>query len=420
MKRLIVYAGANGAGKSSLRAGGSDPVDVEIDPDRIARAINPANPRSVDLAAGKEALRQFDRTIAQGQSLSLETTLSGRSILTRMQAAKTAGYTVELRYVGLDTADMNVGRVNARAGQGGHFIAEGDVRRRAVSSLDNLPAALAIANQATVLDNSGPTHRTVLAIENRRVVFQATDMPRWLGDRLPRIAAALTTPMPASQASTALRFDPFGDSAITGHLRNRIGTNDLAEVARLEAGSLTANILPALDALKASRRLTYGDVLATHRRLFDAVYPWAGQDRATLSADTPNARLSSLFSIPGRAQPQMDAALRLGSVPNIMRSRPGEVFGRLAQAHPFLDGNGRVAMTVHADLARRADIHIDWSQITKPSFMSALARELRDPGSALDTLLRPHVNVGTLQTLEQAKALIGTFTKQTSSPAPTM
>ena len=70
MKRLIVYAGTNGAGKSTLRAGGADPVEVEIDPDRIARQINPGDPRSVDFAAGKEAVRQFDRALNEGRSLS--------------------------------------------------------------------------------------------------------------------------------------------------------------------------------------------------------------------------------------------------------------------------------------------------------------------------------------------------------------
>ena len=159
MKRFIVYAGANGAGKSSLRAGGSDAVDIEVDPDRIARTINPDDPRSVDLTAGKEALRQFDQTLSEGKSLSLETTLTGRGILTRMQTAKTAGYEVELRYVGVRDADLNVERVNARASQGGHWISETDVRRRAVSSLENLPAAIAIADRSLLLDNTGSTHQ---------------------------------------------------------------------------------------------------------------------------------------------------------------------------------------------------------------------------------------------------------------------
>ncbi len=47
MSRLIVYAGANGAGKSRFRAGGTGAVDVEIGPDHIALQINSVNPRAV-------------------------------------------------------------------------------------------------------------------------------------------------------------------------------------------------------------------------------------------------------------------------------------------------------------------------------------------------------------------------------------
>lgn len=191
MKRLIVYAGANGAGKSSLRAGGADPVDVEIDPDRIARRINPADPRSVDFAAGKEALRLFDHTLAEGRSLSLETTLTGRTVLGRMQAAKDAGYDVTLRYVAVRDAAINIDRVQARAVQGGHWIDPETIRRRVAGSLDNLPAAIVIADRAVLLDNSGSSHRQVLEIERGRVLFEAPDPPRWLVGQMPRIAAEL-------------------------------------------------------------------------------------------------------------------------------------------------------------------------------------------------------------------------------------
>lgn len=119
MSRLIVYAGAIGAGKSSLRAGGTDAVDVEIDPDSIARRINTTNLRAVDIAAGKEALRLFDVTLAKGRFLSLETTLTGRSVLGRIQAAKNAGYEVVLRYVVLKDPEKNIRRVAARAAGGG-------------------------------------------------------------------------------------------------------------------------------------------------------------------------------------------------------------------------------------------------------------------------------------------------------------
>ena len=420
MKRFIVYAGANGAGKSSLRAGGSDAVDIEIDPDRIARTINPDDPRSVDLTAGKEALRQFDQTLSEGKSLSLETTLTGRGILTRMRAAKTAGYEVELRYVGVKDADLNVERVNARASQGGHWISETDVRRRAVSSLENLPAAIAIADRSLLLDNTGSTHRQVLAVERGRVVFQSPDVPPWLAGQMSRIEAIVGATSPSAAKSAVSHIDPFGDRATRGHLRNRIGTADPAEIARIEAKTFAANILPALETLEASRTITYRDVLAVHQRLFSTVYSWAGQDRAALLSETPGSRISSLFAAPGDAQLNMETGLVMGLDPAIMRSRPGEVFGRLAQAHPFLEGNGRTLMAVHADLARRADINIDWSQISKPTFMSALVQELKASGSAMDTLIRPHVQAGALPTAQAAEALTTLFAGRQSGPSPSI
>ena len=178
MKRLIVYAGTNGAGKSTLRAGGADPVEVEIDPDRIGRQINPRNPEAAQFAGGKEAVRQFDRALSEGKSLSLETTLTGRTVLARMQAAKDAGYDVTLRYVAVNDAETNIRRVEARTALGGHWIPPETVRRRAVTSLENLPAAIAIADRSVLLDNSGDTYRQVLDVERCRVLSEAPDPPR--------------------------------------------------------------------------------------------------------------------------------------------------------------------------------------------------------------------------------------------------
>jgi cell filamentation protein len=48
-----------------------------------------------------------------------------------------------------------------------------------------------------------------------------------------------------------------------------------------------------------------------------------------------------------------------------MRQKPGEVMGYLAHGHPFLDGNGRTIMLVHAELARRAGFGIDWGSTGK-------------------------------------------------------
>ncbi len=236
MRQLIVYAGANGAGKSSLRAGGADPVDVEIDPDRIARQMNPTDPRSVDFAAGKEALRLFDRTLAEGRSLSLETTLTGRTVLGRMQAAKDLGYDVTLRYVAVNDVTMNIRRVEGRAMQGGHWIEPETIRRRVAGSLGNLPAAIVIADRAVLLDNSGSGHRQVLEIERGRVLFEAPDPPRWLAGQVPRIAAELERV--GSQSRLTPSLSPDGrlvQAAFNEKAERELGHLDAAGRARAKA-----------------------------------------------------------------------------------------------------------------------------------------------------------------------------------------
>jgi cell filamentation protein len=63
-----------------------------------------------------------------------------------------------------------------------------------------------------------------------------------------------------------------------------------------------------------------------------------------------------------------------------MRARPGEIMGYLAHGHPFLDGNGRTIMMIHAVLAQRASFSIDWVATEKNAYLDALTKELNDPG----------------------------------------
>src|ERR1700709_2813363 len=83
-----------------------------------------------------------------------------------------------------------------------------------------------------------------------------------------------------SARSKAVAFDPFGDFATEGYLRNFEKEKDLAIVKRAENASFMTGLDEAFATLAKSRVLSYDDVLATHRILFSALYPWAGQDRA--------------------------------------------------------------------------------------------------------------------------------------------
>lgn len=191
MKTLIVIAGPNGSGKSSLRDALINPVAEVIDPDRIAREINPGNPEAVSREAGAAAIRQFERSLKDGRSISLETTLSGHSGLMRMKRAKAAAYDVSLVYVALTDAELNVSRVAARVRQGGHAIEPAIIRRRVEVSQANLVVALSVADQSIVFDNSGRSHQTMLETAAGRIVFLAERLPSWLESRMPSIVAGL-------------------------------------------------------------------------------------------------------------------------------------------------------------------------------------------------------------------------------------
>ena len=61
-------------------------------------------------------------------------------------------------------------------------------------------------------------------------------------------------------------------------------------------------------------------------------------------------------------------------------------------AHPFLDGNGRVIITVHTELAQRAEVGINLMATKKQDYLAALTKHLNDPASgALDQYLYPFI-----------------------------
>jgi hypothetical protein len=99
-----------------------------------------------------------------------------------------------------------------------------------------------------------------------------------------------------------------------------------------------------------------------------------------------------MFANPRDVQMATEYGLRQGQDKAFMANKPGEVMGTLAYAHPFLDGNGRTIMTVHAELASRAGIRIEWEKTNKADYLAALTHGLETPGAGvLDAYLKPYV-----------------------------
>ncbi|HEY0153602.1 MAG TPA: AAA family ATPase [Longimicrobium sp.] len=178
---LYVVAGPNGAGKSTL-AQMLLPVFPVVNPDDIARTINPQAPEASAFTAGREALKHVRDHLDARRSFGVETTLAGRWIFRVMRQAGLSGFRVMVLYVGIAPENLAIRRVAERARSGGHNVPVEDIRRRYRISLAHLAEAVASANQAVLYDNSaGPEigPRVFAEVEEGVFVALETDRPPW-------------------------------------------------------------------------------------------------------------------------------------------------------------------------------------------------------------------------------------------------
>ena len=183
---LYIIAGPDGAGKTTyafrhLRAVTGSVHFVNLD--EIARGLSPLQPSLGQQQAARIALSRTRALIRDGASFSIETTLSGKTHLRTIAVAAAAGFDVSLFYFAAPDVDTCLARVARRVAEGGHDVAEADVRRRFARSLANLPVYAALCGLWRVFDASGPVPK--VAAEGRRECSAS------IGDA-PRLPASVT------------------------------------------------------------------------------------------------------------------------------------------------------------------------------------------------------------------------------------
>ncbi len=178
-------------------------------------------------------------------------------------------------------------------------------------------------------------------------------------------------------------FDPFKDFETAGYLRNTFQVKDAEQVKRIEHDLFLANLPDALAFMASCTQITYADFAEVHRLLFSAFYPWAGTERSVTAPGIAISKAGTLFSHPNDAQRAVMEGLRIGQKVERMRQCPGLVMGLFAYGHPFLDGNGRTMLVVHAELAFRADFSINWTKTSKHDYLAALSEEIKRPAQGI-------------------------------------
>lgn len=177
MPVFTIIGGVNGVGKSSLSGVLKDCLNdlgVIVDPDKITEQLG-----GDEYAGGQTAVSRLQDCLAQRIDFTEESTLSGSFSRKMARAARDAGYTVRLYYVGLDTAQESIQRIANRVAHGGHTIASEDVERRFARRFRDLAKLLPLCNEATFYDNNNG-FRVVAFYRNGEIVTATDTPPAWL------------------------------------------------------------------------------------------------------------------------------------------------------------------------------------------------------------------------------------------------
>lgn len=179
---ILVLAGVNGAGKSSVAGAMLAEQGLNwFNPDTLAREMVSVLGLELGDANGRAWTIGFERLAAAIESRSnhaFETTLGASSIPDLLERAATT-HDVMMLFCGLSSAEQHVRRVRLRVEQGGHPIPEAKIRERWMSSRANLVRLLPSLSRLQVFDNSAevgigediPDPVLVLEMERGQVLY---------------------------------------------------------------------------------------------------------------------------------------------------------------------------------------------------------------------------------------------------------
>ena len=184
MKTYTIIAGVNGCGKSSLTGVLKNEVDHlgrMIDVDKIT-----ADCGGNALDGGKRAISMIDECLEKEICFTQETTLSGKKTLDTVKRAIEKDYRIRLYYVGLDTLEESLLRIENRVRKGGHNIRTEAVTRRFAKRFEDLLAVLPHCNEATFFDNDNG-FIPVAKYKNGELHLISDRCPQWLRELIEKM-----------------------------------------------------------------------------------------------------------------------------------------------------------------------------------------------------------------------------------------
>lgn len=181
MKIYTTIGGVNGCGKSSLtgslKAERTD-LGIIVDPDKITAELG-----GDEYEGGKLAVERLEQALADGVSFTQETTLSGGYTRKLARRAREQGYYIRLYYIGLDTVQESLQRIQNRVRKGGHDIPRRDVESRFSHRFADVAKVLPYCDEARFFDNDNG-FELVAEYRNGEILPIGNRRPQWLVELL--------------------------------------------------------------------------------------------------------------------------------------------------------------------------------------------------------------------------------------------
>lgn len=120
-----------------------------------------------------------NQLLIYSEKFTIETVMSHPSKLDFLSTAKQKGFKIYLYFVSLEDPKLNIDRVKARVKLGGHHVPSDKIIDRYPKTLNNLLNAIRISDKSYIFDNSGQSPKLIAASENDDLTIISDFIPLW-------------------------------------------------------------------------------------------------------------------------------------------------------------------------------------------------------------------------------------------------
>lgn len=166
---IIVFAGPNGSGKSTVTQFFHLEMDY-INADDIKRCT-----LCSDMEAAIKAEQMRESHVSNLQNFCFETVLSTDRNLNLLKRAKEKGYFIKCFYILTALPEINIMRIQARVGQGGHDVPEDKIISRYYRTLALIKDVIPICDICHIYDNSGDSPFRIFKKRKTEYYYDETD-----------------------------------------------------------------------------------------------------------------------------------------------------------------------------------------------------------------------------------------------------